>query len=414
MDLFRGKEVHYYTSKKYDEMKNEIMSFSNQTIMTADFDEWVVYFESKYYIQPIEVFEDNIDSEISETKLKCLDKWGYDIYGQEYVIIDGYCITFTIPFDGDEELLMLKPSSYVMTTYSVDSVQKPKNDSCGAIKMSFEYTVAELKAKKDMYSFVWDSFRRKFKNYSQMIANVNADVTRYNNSIAENARKLLDDRKQKASDFVAVSATLNIPMTRSKNAPNTMPVVLKRVKIEPASRPKEKPVTPEWTITDEDYRNIINVIHSTCVSMEETAKTFSTMEEELLRDFIITVLGTHYENSASGETFRRNGKTDIMVVFENKAAFIGECKIWHGIKRFEDAVQQLFSYSTWRDVKLALIVFNKDVKDFDSIREKVQQWIKDNTKSYTSMNGNIWNCVIHRQDSNADVSVAIALYDLTI
>lgn len=329
-------------------------------------------------------------------------------------MIDGYSFTFTIPFDGDEELLMLKPSSYLMTTFSVDSVQKPKNDSCSAIKISFEYTVAELKAKKDMHSFVWDSFNREFKNYSQMIANVNADVRSYNNSIAKNARKLLDDRKQKASDFAAISAALNIPVSRSKNAPNTTPVVLKRVKREPVSRPKEKPVAPEYSISNEDYRNIINVIHSACVSMEETAKTFSTMEEELLRDFIIAMLGTHYENRTSGETFRRNGKTDIRVVFENKAAFIGECKIWHGIKKIEDAVQQLFSYSTWRDVKLALIVFNKDAKDFDSIRDKVQQWIKDNTKNYTSMNGNIWNCVIHRQDSNADVSVAIALYDLTI
>ena len=59
----------------------------------------------------------------------------------------------------------------------------------------------------------------------------------------------------------------------------------------------------------------------------------------------------------TGETFRKKGKSDIHIMFENKAAFIGECKIWHGIKNFKEAVEQLFSYSTWRDTKTAIIVF---------------------------------------------------------
>jgi hypothetical protein len=39
------------------------------------------------------------------------------------------------------------------------------------------------------------------------------------------------------------------------------------------------------------------------------------------------------------------------------SAFIGECKIWSGESRFGDAIDQLLSYTVWRDAKAALILF---------------------------------------------------------
>ena len=116
--------------------------------------------------------------------------------------------------------------------------------------------------------------------------------------------------------------------------------------------------------------------------MEANARTFNKNDEEEIRDFIISTLGTHYENMVTGETFRKKGKTDILIIFDNKAAFIGECKIWHGIKKFSEAVDQLFGYSTWKDSKTALIVFNKDNKDFSMLHKTVEQWIIDHTKTH--------------------------------
>ena len=64
-------------------------------------------------------------------------------------------------------------------------------------------------------------------------------------------------------------------------------------------------------------------------AMEKTAKTYFRNNEEELRDHLLATLNTHYDNT-TGETFRKIGKTDILIEFENKAAFIGECKIWYG------------------------------------------------------------------------------------
>lgn len=39
-------------------------------------------------------------------------------------------------------------------------------------------------------------------------------------------------------------------------------------------------------------------------------------------------------NEAQGETFNKSGKTDILISEESRSAFIAECKIWRGQKKF--------------------------------------------------------------------------------
>lgn len=86
----------------------------------------------------------------------------------------------------------------------------------------------------------------------------------------------------------------------------------------------------------------------------------------------------------------------------------------YGIKLFSDAIDQLFCYATWKDTKLSLVVFNKDNKNFAGIQQQVQNWIKENCKSYKQWNSNIWDCVKYREDTGRDVRLAIALYDVSI
>jgi hypothetical protein len=51
------------------------------------------------------------------------------------------------------------------------------------------------------------------------------------------------------------------------------------------------------------------------------------------------------------------GKTDILLRYNDRNAFIGECKIWHGERHFSEAIGQLLSCTVWRDTKAALIPF---------------------------------------------------------
>lgn len=50
---------------------------------------------------------------------------------------------------------------------------------------------------------------------------------------------------------------------------------------------------------------------------------------------------------------------DILLREGERNVFIVECKFWKGPKAFRDAIDQLLSYSTWRDGKTAILVFNR-------------------------------------------------------
>lgn len=96
------------------------------------------------------------------------------------------------------------------------------------------------------------------------------------------------------------------------------------------------------------------------------------MAEEARRDLFLATLNTHYEGRGSAEAFNVGGKTDILVRFEGRSLFIAECKFWEGAKRFVESVDQLFGYASWRDTKLALIVFVRE-KGLTEIIEKARE-----------------------------------------
>ena len=93
--------------------------------------------------------------------------------------------------------------------------------------------------------------------------------------------------------------------------------------------------------------------------MERSPNAFKTLGEEDLRTHFLMQLNGHYEGQATGETFNYEGKTDILVRAKDKNMFIAECKFWNGPKDFKDAIDQLLGYTSWRDTKTALLIFNR-------------------------------------------------------
>ena len=83
------------------------------------------------------------------------------------------------------------------------------------------------------------------------------------------------------------------------------------------------------------------------------------MDEEALRQHFLVQLNGQFEGKATGETFNMQGKTDILLRENEKNVFIAECKFWKGSKKFAEAIDQLLGYTSWRDSKTAILVFNR-------------------------------------------------------
>lgn len=413
-DFFNGNDTRNYFADYHSKMRAEIDKMSDAEIVSCNLQEWSEYLSNKYYIVPITLFETSIERTLSETKVKKENPFRGHPYERDYFEIDGVCITFEIPFDGNPDLFELQPSSRILTRFRTERFIEPHGEDCGSFTLDFEYTKQELQDKGDkMLEYVQKQFDHDFGNYKTMVGHVNAEVASYNNGLNTSALRLLEERKKKADSFSAISAALQIPLTASKNAPNTKPIPLKRIVRQPSMKPTILPAPTEPYISDGDYENINNIISMCGTTMEKTARTYYANTEEELRDHLLAALNTHYD-AATGETFRKIGKTDIHIEFENKAAFIGECKIWHGERMFQDAIQQVINYSTWRDLKVSVIIFNKENKSFQPILSKIQSWADTNTASYTQPQANIWKCKYHRHDMNVDIQLTVLVFDLYV
>ena len=419
IELFSNCETTTYFDRKIDEIKSKINNFSDEEILCMNFNEWINYFLDEYKIQPITLFIENISRDISSTKVKPPNS-SYRISINEYESglydIDGYKVTFNIPFDGNTELLYLKPSKWFLSKFFVENILYNNNDNYHFIVFTFSDTKQELESKKNE-DYIDNKFNQIFKDYIKTINNINYDTEQYNAKLEPFISKCLDNRKKKADDLIDIGKKFNIPLKQNPNAPNITPVLLKKVPIKKPIIPEMKKPEEEYQILSSDYDYIKRIIQFSGSSMEKAAKTFSKLEEEELRDIIIAFLNSHYLPTATAETFSKIGKTDIHILFDNKAAYIAECKIWHGEKKFQEAIEQLFGYITWRDIKTSLIIFNKENKDFIKLLNTIKTSLDNFSacKIITQNKKNEWLCEFKKGDENTtNILVQIIIFDLCI
>ena len=372
IELFT-KDIDEFFSEIIKEFQNEVNLFSNEKIMYTDIEELRTYYIKKLSIQPIQLYIENLNYNFEETKVK--RSGGYRSSQDETFIFDGYKITYEIPYDGDNRLLYVRPSRFIMQKFLVDNVNRTTDIEYGKIIFSLDWTKQEMQG-IEKPNFAKSNFNQYFKNYIDYFTSINNHVNSFNTRLSNYIKDTLDNRKKKVVDFLELSNKLDIKIVLNSNTPNIKPMPLKKVVKEKSVMPSYKKPEMQCCISDTDYENIKNIISMAGYSLEKTAKTFTQLNEEEIRDFFYANLNTHYQNMTTGETFSKVGKTDLNIQFDNKSAFIAECKIWHGEKQFKEAIEQLFSYTTWRDVKTSIIIFNKENKDFNNLLLTINEYLK--------------------------------------
>ncbi|MDP5273212.1 hypothetical protein [Chengkuizengella axinellae] len=163
------------------------------------------------------------------------------------------------------------------------------------------------------------------------------------------------------------------------------------------------------------YFDILTIINDMGKEFERKPSLYSNKGEEDLRDHFLMLLEPYFEGSATGETFNKSGKTDILLRHEGNNIFIGECKFWTGKKGFHDTIDQLLGYLTWRDSKTAVIMFVPN-KDFSSVIETAKTAIA-NHQNYVMFNDDSddsWhNYTFHlNDDKNKEIKLALMLYHI--
>lgn len=169
-------------------------------------------------------------------------------------------------------------------------------------------------------------------------------------------------------------------------------------------------------IDDTLYQNILQYIDITYQGYERYPNNYKGRDEEELRDSILPHLQAKFSNyTATGETFNKNGKTDICIKHtDGSNLFIGECKIWKGESFFAEAINQLFDrYVTWHDTKVALIVFVQN-DCFTKIISKAKTAIKQHPYFVSSVDENnehLGSYIFHHaEDHEREIKLELMLY----
>lgn len=201
----------------------------------------------------------------------------------------------------------------------------------------------------------------------------------FNAELKSEVPELINLRRKKILADRELVESLGYPIRKRSDAPETYKVPIKR-KRPMIRRPKPgsaKFERPDPELEMEEYEHILSILRNMVVVMEKSPKAFTTMEEEHLRDQFLVQLNGQYEGRASGETFNAYGKTDIIIKEGDRNIFIAECKFWRGPTKLSSALDQLLRrYLTWRDTKVAVLIFNRN-KDFTKVINSVRGTVRD-------------------------------------
>lgn len=278
--------------------------------------------------------------------------------------IPGYRVVVHIPFTGDGALFRFHPSQHSISPPSAEignqellhTITYP-HDRPMSIKAQAEMLIEKIEG-----DLRW----------------VRSDSERFNSQALElTARTAIQNRRARIERHKAHIAATGLPIRASDDDRTYIAdAIVRRPAPVLAASPDSTPIPLEPALASDVFEHILGVIRSVSLDMERSPGTYSSMKEEDLRQVQLSALNSHYRGQATAEAFNVNGKTDILVRYENQNIFIAECKFWSGAKSFTDTIDQLFRYTAWRDTKLALIVFVHE-KDLTSILEKGRDALRE-------------------------------------
>ena len=310
-----------------DGQKKQIVSAINsQTddyILNVNKTEYIEHLVSKYTISPIEIHRDQLTVSTYEKQIPA-EMFPFNYHVREGKTYPKDVIKFHLPFTGDPQLLKVRASAYSLSAPMI---------TVEADCICFEIVNFDLKP--ELIQQDSDQIINSLIGQNQNLTN---DLSQFNATIESQASQAFDARKQhllKKNDLISA---LGLPVKKSPNTPSTFSVPAKRTKVIPTKgKPSvsEKGYTPEPTLDELIYMQILGIMHDVGKQFERLPSTYSGKEEEHLRDHFLLILEPNFEGTATGETFNKSGKTDIMLRHEGNNVFIAELKFWRGKKTYQ-------------------------------------------------------------------------------
>lgn len=345
--LFSSSHLDSSLRKTIEAMRQEIEKLDSNRLLNTASEDLKNYLVEKYSVTPITLLRDQWYVEHQEVEVDVrYDERRWISDRSRPVMIAGERVEVHVPFEGEAELFYARPNrfsmnpprAFVVKNELVLRYDSPADNPCD-VRALVDTTLREIEQHLE-----W-----QFDMIHSHNVNVPTEAEQY---IRQRRERLLAQSQRMDS--------LGIPVRRRNDAPLTYAVPTVRRKtlptLPPASTAKYEP-EPAWAM--ESYEAALKIMQDMTLVMERSPAAFRSMDEETLRQHFLVQLNGQFEGNVTGETFNMEGKTDILLRAGDRNVFIAECKFWKGPKAFGAAIDQLLGYSTWRDGKSAILVFNR-------------------------------------------------------
>ncbi len=405
MKLFRDYELRRLFEDTLQRVSARIERYTNDEIMANDLQILCANLYEEFKIAPVSILAEDVGKRTFKQGkvnkfLSAYQSWD----GPKIIVVDGAILRCVYQFEGSAILFQCQGSTFSLSGYPDIEVGN------GEIVLEYHYAIQDI----DKPTWNDEVEKRKaadIESVRQGLNYVNHDVRDFDSGFKNQIMQMLATRKQKVEVFYRAAKVVKVcPVTSEYGRHVLNPV--KRQLLPIAHSYENHEVT--YLIDETSYEEILNVIKHIVSTMERTPKSYRGMQEEDLRNAVLAGLNGMFLSRATGEAFRNNGKTDICIESENRAAFVAECKMWTGDKAVAEALDQLDGYLTWRDCKTALIYFVRR-KDFISILGKVETILSavPFLSGVRSQGENEWRCVMaSRSCPGQQKQVRVLLFNL--
>lgn len=403
--LFNNVNWHSLDQHQRKELAKEIDRVDGDRLLNTSVEDLCDYFEKKYIIDVPTLRPEDIVADQRETKIDVSgDPRRYFSNSGQPFYVNGTTVEISVPFEGDGEAFKVQPTTYTMNPPRAEI----KNN-----KLIIKIEGSDLTADQ-----VRNEVSRTINEIEEYLVTLRSNAQGLNCQIRSLARSAIEQRREKLLKDRNLLVDLGFKIKEREGESRTYAAPEVRRKLIPSLPPASStPYKPEPTLANADYEHILSVIQNMVHVIERSPSAFTSMDEESIRSHFLVQLNGHYEGQATGETFNYQGKTDILIRSAGKNIFIAECKFWSGPKKLLETIDQLLGYSSWRDTKVAVIVFNRN-KDFSRVLESIQETSKGHSnfkRQIAITSETMFRYVFaHKDDPNRELLLTVMAFDIPI
>jgi len=322
----------------------------------TDVEDWVKYYMEKYAFVPVQLKSAAPVLEEQVNRSKRTDFFDIERTVENSTALIGLPVE---PNVNMKDLLKMRGDSWTSVSYEWEY-----RDGCIFIESSPAP----------------EAVKRAIENAKKNLESINAAIKIGNSQLPGLIRQQVEERREavgaRTQTFIDLASAIGAELKLTGEAERRLSQVpqIKQSIAElrkPQGKSKQIPKLDPAT-----FNTILEIIDSQSVSFERTPKTVAKLEEDDIRNLILSTLNGTLNLGALGEAFSNHGKTDIYMVVPEGGIFIAECKIWHGPHIINEAIDQILGYLTWRDAYGVVLIFSRN-KGFSGVLEAVPTAIKE-------------------------------------